>query len=72
LTTRVVVPVELENEPLPAYVPEIASLPAGAAEEVHDPLPLDNVAVQSDVDPVEKVTDPLRENPVILGVTVAE
>jgi hypothetical protein len=57
---------------LPAYAPEIASLPAGAAEELHDPLPLNNVAVQSDVDPVENVTDPLRENPVIVGVTVAE
>jgi hypothetical protein len=33
---------------------------------------LDNVAVQSDVDPVEKVTDPLSGNPVTLGVTVAE
>jgi hypothetical protein len=44
------------------------SVPRGAAVELHEPLPLDNVAVQSGVDPVENVTDPIGLPP----VTVAE
>jgi hypothetical protein len=49
------------------------SVPTGAAEELQEPLPLDSVAVQSGVDPVENVTDPLGVgNPVTVDVTVAE
>jgi hypothetical protein len=44
------------------------SVPSGAAAELHEPLPLDNVAVQSTVDPVENVTDPVGVPP----LTVAE
>jgi hypothetical protein len=58
LTTRVVVADELENTPLPEYIPEIVSVPAGAPAELHEPVPPDNVATQSVVDPVEKVTEP--------------
>jgi hypothetical protein len=73
LTTREVVPVEPENTLLPEYAPEIVSVPIGAAEELQEPLPLDNVAVQSVVDPVENVTDPLGVGmPVMFVVTVAE
>jgi hypothetical protein len=74
LTARVVVPAELENVELPEYVPEIVSVPAGAAEDGHEAVPsLDNVAVQSWVDPLVKVTDPVGVgNPVPLVVTVAE
>jgi hypothetical protein len=73
LTTRLVVPVEPENTLLPEYTPEIVSVPTGAAEELQEPLPLDNVAVQSGVDPVENVTDPVGVgNPVTVLVTVAE
>jgi hypothetical protein len=73
LTTRLVVPVEPENTLSPEYVPEIVSVPTGAAEELQEPPPLDNVAVQSGVDPVEKVRDPLGVgNPVTVLVTVAE
>ena len=72
-TTRVVVPVEPENWPSPEYVPVIGSVPTGAAEELHDPLPPASVAVQSGVVPVENVTDPLgADNPVTVVDTVAE
>jgi hypothetical protein len=71
LTTRLVVPVEPENTLLPEYAPEIVSVPTGAAEELQEPLPLDNVAVQSGVDPVENVTDPVGV-PVAVDVTFAE
>ena len=51
----------------------IGSVPAGAAGELHVPLPFDSVAVQSGVDPVLNVTDPVGVgNPVTLVVTVAE
>jgi hypothetical protein len=73
-TTSVVVPVEPENWLSPEYVPEIVSVPTGEAEEeLHDPLPPDNVAVQSDTEPVENVTDPVgADNPVTVVDTVAE
>jgi hypothetical protein len=73
-TTRLVVPVEPKNSVSPEYVPEIVSVPIGAAEELQEPVPaLDNVAVQSDVNPVENVTDPLgMGSPVTVDVTVAE
>jgi hypothetical protein len=71
LTTRLVVPVEPANTLSPEYVPEIVSVPIGAAEELHEPLPFDNVAVQSGVEPVENVTDPLGV-PVAVDVTFAE
>jgi hypothetical protein len=70
-TRRLVVPLDPENTVSLEYVPEIVSVPTGAAEELQEPLPLDNVAVQSGVDPVEKVTDPLGV-PVTVDVTVAE
>jgi hypothetical protein len=68
VTVSVVVPVEADNPAPPEYVPKIRSVPSGAAVALHEPLPLDNVAVHSDVDPVENVTDPLGVPP----VTVAE
>jgi hypothetical protein len=71
LTTRLVVPVEPANTLSPEYVPEIESVPIGAAEELHEPLPFDNVAVQSGVEPVENVTDPLGV-PAAVDVTLAE
>jgi hypothetical protein len=72
-TTRVAIPVEPENAPSPEYAPEIVSVPIGAAEEVHEPLPFDSVAVQSGVDPVVNATDPVGVGkPVTLVVTVAE
>jgi len=73
LTTRLVVPLDPENTLSPEYVPEIVSVPIGAAEELQEPLPLDNVAVQSVVDPVENVTDPVGVGmPATFVVTVAE
>jgi hypothetical protein len=73
LTTRDFVPVDPENTLSPEYVPEIVSVPIGAAEELQEPLPLDNVAVQSVVDPVENVTDPVGVGmPATFVVTVAE
>jgi hypothetical protein len=73
LTSSVVVPLEPENTMSPEYVPVIVSLPAGAAEELQEPLPPDNVAVQSGVDPAENVTDPVGVGcPVTVVVTVAE
>ncbi len=49
------------------------SVPSGAAEILQEPLPPDNVAVQSGVEPVENVTDPVGVgNPVPFVVTVAE
>jgi hypothetical protein len=73
-TTRLVVPVEPKNSVSPEYVPEIVSVPIGAAEELQEPVPaLDNVAVQRGVNPVENVTDPLgMGNPVTVDVTLAE
>ena len=72
-TARVVVPVDFPNSVSPEYAPEMVSLPSGAAEELHEPLPFDSVAVHSGVDPVVKVTDPVGAgNPVTLVVTVAE
>src|SRR5580704_15207259 len=49
----------------------MVSVPTAAAAELHEPVPLDNVAVQSGVDPVEKVTEPLGV-PVTVDVTFAE
>jgi hypothetical protein len=72
LTTRVVEPVEPEKLVSPEYVPEIGSLPTGAAEELHEPLPFDNVAMHSVVGPVVKVTDPVGVKPEALVVTLAE
>ena len=64
---------ETENMPLPEYVAEIVSVPAGAAEEPQEPLPPDSVAVQSVVDPVVNVTEPLGVGtPEAFVVTVAE
>jgi hypothetical protein len=57
----------------PAYAPEIVSVPAGAAEELQEPLPFDRVAAQSGVVPVENVTEPLGVGtPVAFVDTVAE
>ena len=67
-TVRVVDPVEADSPLLPPYVPKTRSLPSGAAEELQEPLPLDNVAVQSAVEPVENVTEP----PGVPGDTDAE
>jgi hypothetical protein len=51
----------------------MVSVPTGAAEELHEPLPLDKVAVQSDVAPVVNVTDPVGVGkPETVVVTVAE
>jgi hypothetical protein len=73
LTTRLVVPVDPEKSVSPVYAPEIVSVPTGAVVALHEPLPLDNVAVQSDVNPAVNVTDPVGVgNPVVLVVTVAE
>jgi hypothetical protein len=73
LTTRLVALVDPANTVSPEYVPEIVSVPIGAVEELHEPLPLDNVAVQSAVDPVENVTDPVGVGmPVTFVDTVAE
>jgi hypothetical protein len=72
-TARVVVPLDPPNSVSPEYAPETGSLPSGAAEELHEPLPFDSVAVHSGVDPVVNVTDPVGAgNPVTLVVTVAE
>jgi hypothetical protein len=73
LTTSVPVPVEPTNTLSPEYAPVIWSVPTGAAEELHVPLPFDSVAVHSGVDPVWNVTDPVGVGtPVALLVTVAE
>jgi hypothetical protein len=70
LTTRLVVPVEGARRLVLWYWPVIVSVPTGAAEELHEPVPFDdNVAVQRAVDPVEKVTAPVGVPPV--DVTVA-
>jgi hypothetical protein len=52
----------------------IVSVPAGAAEEGHEAVPsFNNVAVQSWVEPVVKVTVPVGVGtPVALVATVAE
>jgi hypothetical protein len=67
VTVSVVVPVEAVD-PGPKYVPKMRSEPRGAAAELHEALPLDNVAVHSDVEPVENLTD----TPGVPPVTVAE
>jgi hypothetical protein len=67
------VPVEPANTLSPEYTPVIGSVPTGAAEELHVPLPFDSVAVHSGVVPVVNVTDPVGVGtPVALVVTVAE
>jgi hypothetical protein len=72
-TTSVVIPLEPENWPSPEYVPVIVSVPTGAAVELQEPLPADNVAVHSNVVPIENVTDPVGEdNPVTVVDTAAE
>jgi hypothetical protein len=51
----------------------MVSVPVGATEVSHVPLPPDKGAVQSGVDPVENVTDPVGVGkPVTFVVTVAE
>jgi hypothetical protein len=73
VTIREVDPDEPENTASPAYVPVMVSLPAGAAEEGHEPLPPDKVATHSTVDPDLNVTDPVGVGtPVAPVVTVAE
>ena len=73
LTTRGFVPVDPANTLSPEYAPEIVSVPTGAAEEVHEPLPPDNVAVHSGVNPVMNVTDPVGVGTPVAPVdTVAE
>jgi hypothetical protein len=74
LTTRDVEPFEPENTALPEYVPVTVSVPTGAAADVHVPVPLlDNVAVQSAVEPVVNATDPCGVGmPTTFVVTVAE
>ena len=58
---------------LPEYAPDDRVAADRAAEELHVPLPFDNVAVHSGVDPVEKVTEPVGVGtPGALVVTVAE
>jgi hypothetical protein len=71
-TTSDVVPDEPPKLESPEYVPVIESVPAGAPAELHEPVPPDNVATQSVVDPVEKVTEPVGVVAVPTGVTVAE
>ena len=58
-TTSEVVPVEPANTLSPEYTPVIGSVPTGAAEELHVPLPFDSVAVHNGVDPVVNVTEPV-------------
>lgn len=71
-TTRLVVPVDPEKSVSPEYAPEIVCVPTGAVVALHEPLPLDNVAVQSGVDPAVNVTDPVGVgSPVVLVVVVA-
>jgi hypothetical protein len=73
LTARLVTALDPENTLFPEYVPEIVSGPAGAAEEPHEPLPPDSVAVQSVVDPAVNVTEPPGVGtPGAFVVTVAE
>jgi hypothetical protein len=68
-----VVPAEPANTLSPEYVPVIVSVPTAAAEEVHEPLPPDSVAVQSVVDPVVNLTEPVgMGSPVPTAVTAAE
>ena len=72
-TTRLAVPLDPEKLGSPEYAPEIVSVPNGATVELQEPLPFDNVAVHSGVDPVVKATDPVGVgNPVTLVVTMAE
>ena len=46
VTSSVVDPVEAAV-PLPEYVPNTRSLPSGAADELHDPLPWDDATRQA-------------------------
>lgn len=71
-TTRLVVPLDPVKLVLPEYAPEIVSVPPGAAEELHEPLPPDNVAVHNEVDPAVNVTVPVGVNPVTPVVTLVE
>ena len=72
-TTSDVVPMEPAKTLSPEYEPEIVSVPTGAAEELHVPLPPDSVAVHNGVDPAVNVTEPVGVGtPVALVVTVAE
>jgi hypothetical protein len=72
-TVSVVVPSDPEKMVSPEYAPEMVSIPSGAAEELHVPLPFDSVAVHSGVDPVVNVTEPVGAGtPVTRVVTVAE
>ena len=72
-TVSVVVPSDPEKKVSPEYVPEIVSVPNGAAEELHVPLPFASVAVHSGVEPVVKVTDPVGAgNPLTAVVTDVE
>jgi hypothetical protein len=67
------VPVEADNPRAPEYVAKTVSVPAGAADDVQEPAPLDSVAVHSDVEPVENVTDPVGVgNPPVVVETDAE
>jgi hypothetical protein len=51
----------------------IVPVPTGAPEELHEALPPDKGAVQSGVDPVENVNEPLGVGtPVAVVETVAE
>ena len=73
LTTRLVFPSDAAKLVSPEYAPEIGSVPTGAADEVHVPLPFDNVAMHSGVDPVVNVTVPVGVgNPATFVVTFAE
>ena len=68
-----VVPVEPANTLSPEYVPVIVSMPTAAAEELQVPLPPDSIAVQSVVDPIVNVTEPVGMGGIAAtGVTVAE
>ena len=40
------------------------SVPTGASDDAHDPLPPDSAAVHRSVDPIEMVTDPVGVPPV--------
>jgi hypothetical protein len=71
LTSSVVDPVEGDNPIWPEYVAKTKSVPTGAAGELQDPLPLANVAVHSDVDPVENVTEPVGVRTPLVGATDA-
>jgi hypothetical protein len=72
VTVSVVDPVEADSPIPPEYVAKTVSVPMGAADELQEPLPLDSVAVHSDVEPVENVTDPVGVIMPPVAATVAE